>query len=54
MTADSLCQTCAFARLVRGRLGQTYILCRSDAVPDKYPRQPIRSCTGFEPLRPKP
>lgn len=46
---DSLCSTCIFARRVRGRLGQTYLLCRNDAVPDRYPRQPVRACHGYEP-----
>jgi hypothetical protein len=45
----SLCSTCAFARAVQGRRGQTYVLCRNDAIPEKYPRQPVTSCSGYKP-----
>jgi len=34
---------------VHGRRGQQYLLCRNDAVPEKYPRQPVLSCHGYEP-----
>jgi len=44
---ESLCLTCTFARPVRGRLGQNYLLCRNDVVPAKYPAQPVRACTGY-------
>src|SRR5262245_66695329 len=45
----SLCRSCRFVRTVRGRRGQQYLLCRNDAVPEKYPRQPVLSCDGYEP-----
>jgi hypothetical protein len=45
----SLCISCRFVRAVRGRRGQQYLLCRNDAVPEKYPRQPVLSCHGYEP-----
>jgi hypothetical protein len=44
----SLCTSCRFVRAVRGRRGQQYLLCRNDAVPEKYPRQPVLSCHGYE------
>lgn len=46
---ESLCLTCAYARRVRGRLAQDYLLCRNDAVLAKYPRQPVRACEGYKP-----
>jgi len=45
----SLCLSCRFVRTVGGRRGQEYLLCRNDAVPEKYPRQPVLSCHGYEP-----
>ena len=47
---ESLCSSCRFVRTVRGRHGQEYLLCRNDAVPEKYPRQPVLSCHGYEPF----
>ena len=44
----SLCVSCAFARVVRGRRDQRYLLCRNDAVPERYPRQPVLVCSGYE------
>jgi hypothetical protein len=46
---ESLCPTCCFVRLVRGRRGQTYVLCRNEKIEAKYPRQPVLSCPGYEP-----
>lgn len=43
----SLCRSCAEMRPVAGKLGQTYFLCRSDAVAEKYPRQPVFACLGY-------
>jgi hypothetical protein len=49
MPADSsLCDSCRFAREVRGRLGQRYLLCRNEAIAAKYPPQPVRTCPGYE------
>jgi hypothetical protein len=45
---ESLCLSCRFVRIVRGRRGQEYLLCRNDAVAEKYPRQPVLSCHGYE------
>ena len=47
-----LCQTCRHVRLVATARGSTFFLCeRSRADPrfPKYPPQPVRACTGFEP-----
>lgn len=43
----SLCSACAWVRITRGKLGQQYLLCRNDAVPVKYPPQPVARCSGF-------
>ena len=45
----SLCPGCVHVRLVTGRRGQTYLLCRNDAIADKYPPQPVVSCPGYAP-----
>jgi hypothetical protein len=45
----SLCPACAYVRVVTGRGGQRYLLCRNDAIPAKYPRQPVTACAGFSP-----
>jgi len=44
----SLCVSCDFVRRVRGRLGQTYLLCRNERIAAKYPPQPVPSCLGYE------
>ena len=46
-TPMSLCRSCAFVRLVEGRRGQTYLLCRNEAVAVKYPPQPVGRCAGY-------
>jgi hypothetical protein len=43
----SLCVSCSFARAVRGRHGQRYLLCRNETIPVKYPLQPVVECPGF-------
>ena len=43
----SLCHTCVFVRKVRGRLGQTYLMCQNEAIPAKYLPQPVLQCTGY-------
>jgi hypothetical protein len=45
----SLCLGCAFARTVTGRRGQRYLLCQNEAIPVKYPPQPVTACSGFSP-----
>jgi hypothetical protein len=34
---------------VKGRLGQTYLLCRNKTIDAKYPRQPAEKCPGYAP-----
>ena len=46
----SLCHGCSSARKVSGRLDQTYLLCRNEAVAEKYPVQPVRACGGYRPV----
>jgi hypothetical protein len=48
----SLCRSCAFVKLVSGRHGQSYLLCRNETIPAKYPPQPVRACPGFSPSSP--
>jgi hypothetical protein len=45
----SLCHTCTFVREVTGRLGQTYLMCRNEAIPAKYLPQPVLQCLGYAP-----
>ena len=45
----TLCTSCAHVRATTGKLGQTYLLCRNDAIPMKYPPQPVRGCPGYTP-----
>jgi hypothetical protein len=45
--APSLCLSCTFVRLVHGRREQTYLLCRNEAIPAKYPPQPVVTCPGY-------
>lgn len=47
MIGVSLCQTCAFVREVKGRLGQRYLLCENESIPAKYPAQPVVACPGY-------
>ena len=46
----SLCHTCTFVREVKGRLGQTYLMCRNEAIPAKYLPQPVLACVGYSPV----
>jgi hypothetical protein len=43
----SLCPSCSFKRDVRGRQGQTYLLCSNEAIDAKYPPQPVLDCPVF-------
>ena len=45
----SLCPACAWMRITHGKRGQSYLLCRNEAVPAKYPPQPVLRCPGFAP-----
>jgi hypothetical protein len=46
--AQSLCGSCSFVREVPGRHAQRYLLCQNPIVADKYPRQPVLVCPGYE------
>jgi hypothetical protein len=59
MSPPSLCISCAHVRVVTGRHGQTYLLCRNSQILEKYPRQPVIMCCGYtagavraQPLKP--
>ncbi|MBM4005572.1 MAG: hypothetical protein FJ295_20170 [Planctomycetes bacterium] len=46
----SLCEECAWLRVVVTAKGSRFLLCRlsgSDAGYPKYPPQPVMACTGF-------
>lgn len=45
----SLCPACAWVRVTHGKRGQSYYLCRNEAVPVKYPPQPVLRCPGYAP-----
>ncbi len=48
-----LCATCLYARRIKSRRGSVFYLCRrsaSDPNFPKYPRLPVVSCSGHEPL----
>lgn len=49
MTPRSLCHSCKFMRKVKGRRGQTYLLCQNETIEAKYPRQPVSTCPGYLP-----
>ncbi len=49
MTLD-LCPGCAHVRIVKGRRGQRYLLCRNPLIPERYPRQPVVACAGYRPV----
>src|SRR6476659_8817012 len=44
----SLCTSCAFVRVVHGRNAMRYLLCRNEAIAEKYPRQPVLACPGYD------
>lgn len=43
----SLCHKCAAPRYIRSGKGSVFVLC--PLLPEKYPRQPVRSCPLFAP-----
>lgn len=49
LTAESpgLCDACDFVHRVKGRRGQTYLLCRNERIAAKYPPQPVFHCPGY-------
>lgn len=52
MAVASLCWSCAHVRVTKGKLGQSYLLCRNDEVPVKYAPQPVLRCPGYRPADP--
>lgn len=48
-----LCAACAHAQVIRSRTGSAFYLCtlsRTDPAFVRYPRLPVLSCRGYEPL----
>jgi hypothetical protein len=46
-----LCNSCRHQQLVHNRRGSTFSLCRrsrTDPTFPRYPRLPVRQCTGYE------
>jgi hypothetical protein len=43
--AQSLCHRCRHLRIVRGK-NSAFLMC--EALPQKYPPQPVRTCPAFE------
>ena len=52
MTQPSLCLSCLYMQIVKGRHEQTYLLCRNESIKEKYPRQPVITCLGHRPAHP--
>ena len=51
VTGAGLCDSCRHQRVVRNTRGSAFSLCeRSRTEPDfpKYPRVPVRACSGYE------
>jgi DNA-3-methyladenine glycosylase I len=49
-----LCDSCRHQRVVRNTRGSSFSLCRRSADDERfprYPRIPVRSCPGYEPVR---
>ncbi|HZL21403.1 MAG TPA: hypothetical protein VFG23_26955 [Polyangia bacterium] len=49
--ADGLCWHCAHHRRIK-TARSTFVMCQ--ALPVKYPRQPVWACPAFQPLPPRP
>jgi hypothetical protein len=49
VSRPSLCRSCVFVKETTGRRGQTYLLCRNEAIEAKYPPQPVLACPGYLP-----
>jgi len=48
-----LCVSCQFAKRVESGKGSVFFLCRrseSDPTYPRYPRLPVRSCPGYDPI----
>jgi hypothetical protein len=55
-TFASLCLSCAHVQRIESARGSVFLLCRlslDDPRFPKYPRQPVLSCAGYEPIAPK-
>jgi len=51
-----LCDSCRHQRLVPNTRGSTFSLCersKTDPAYPRYPRLPVRECTGYEPRPPE-
>ena len=50
-----LCDTCVHQRVVKNTRGSVFSLCersRTDPAFPRYPRLPVASCLGYEPVKP--
>lgn len=57
MSRAGLCPECARVRIVRSARGSAFLLCKLAAREPgrpKYPPQPVRSCSGFQPAAAPP
>lgn len=55
-TPESLCPMCRFVKIIENRRGSRFFLCTLSATDPrfaKYPLQPVRSCSGFQPASTK-
>jgi hypothetical protein len=53
--AAGLCAGCRHARVNQTRRGPSYLRCQLAGIDDaypRYPRLPVLSCAGFQPLQP--
>ncbi|GAC1323806.1 MAG: hypothetical protein NVSMB25_20610 [Thermoleophilaceae bacterium] len=51
-TAAGLCNLCEHQRVIRNTRGSSFSLCersRTDPRFPRYPRLPVRDCSGYEP-----
>ena len=46
---ESLCHRCVAVKVVKGA-HSIFLMCT--ALPEKYPRQPVRQCPAFKPAAP--
>jgi hypothetical protein len=55
IASPGLCRDCRNARIITGRQGSRFYLCRLAATNPrfvKYPPIPVTWCTGYDPLHP--
>jgi hypothetical protein len=51
---ENLCESCAHRRVIVSGKGSRFLLCllsKTDSRYPKYPRQPVRRCSGYEARR---